>query len=354
MGAFYLYHKEANIQVDDVKHIFAQKGFSNPKIFDFGRWKLLLYRKVLLNVDNFYRENDQIICCVGTLVYKGLGYRDSLKRLLQDFRAKAVCQEELLGHFCVIYWDGENLTLLTDQLNTFHIFTNENRTVLSSSFLAVLVGMPYRLSLNRIALCEKLSTGYIISPDTLVEGIQKINDEIASQFSYEKDGLAFLPHPPRPPVDLHQGGREESLNRQIEVLRVHFQKFDRLNSEFHGELGLSDGYDSRLLLACSKFLSQKLSLHTHATKGVHDSTRQLVEKMAQTLGLELRVVRTTRLEEWPGERGDEILKDGLYFFDARCSYNMGALSEVYTRAYKTRVLGSKNRFSWNGLGGENL
>ena len=54
MGAFYLYHKEANVRVGSAKRIFAQKGFSNPKFFDFGKWKLLLYRKMLLNVNNFF------------------------------------------------------------------------------------------------------------------------------------------------------------------------------------------------------------------------------------------------------------------------------------------------------------
>ena len=352
MGAFFLHQTNASLDLEAAKEIFHRKGFAAPASFDLGNWRLFAYKKILLdNVENFIIDNDQSIFCCGTVIYYGLSYRDSLKRLLKDFQKNSVNQSELIGHFCLLYWNGSELKVLTDQMNTLHIFVNEETTCLSSSFLAMLSASPKPLPLNRLGVCEKLSTGYIVSPDTLVEGISRIDDKLAANFSQARHNIAFIPHPPRPDIKLHNKGLDASLNKQVEVLKNHFIKLDAMHQEFSGELGLSDGYDSRLLLACSQFLSKPLSLHTHATKGVHDQSVQIVEQMASHIGQPLHSVTTYRPEEQSSERLAEVLEDGLLFFDSRASHNMGAFSETYTREYKVKALGD-NRMSLNGLGGE--
>lgn len=351
MGAFFLQRLESPPNSQEAREIFRRKGFGEPKTFELGHWRLYLYRKIVLDVENFVTRENCFLCCIGTVVYRGKGYRDSLVTLLRDFQAGQVCQEELIGHFCVLFWDGERLTALTDHLNTLHVFVNEERTCFSSSFLALLASSPNPLSLNRLGVCEKLATGYIVSPDTLVEGIWQINDKLAQSFYNDRDKIRFLPHLKRPDIRLHSEGKKESLGRQIEVLGSHFASIDRLHCEFSGELGLSDGFDSRLVLACGKFFSKSLALHTHATRGVHDGSRRIVEEIARNAGLELSCVATRRLEELDPERLGELLDDGLYYFDARCSHNMGAMSETYTGDYKRRVLG-EHRLSLNGIGGE--
>ena len=75
--------------------------------------------------------------------------------------------------------------MLIDRLNVQHVFFNENHSCVSSSFLAVLVASPHPFRLNRLAAYEKLTTGYIISPDTLVEGIQQVNSD---QKKYQSSG----------------------------------------------------------------------------------------------------------------------------------------------------------------------
>ncbi|MCD4832134.1 MAG: hypothetical protein K8R02_10100 [Anaerohalosphaeraceae bacterium] len=351
MGAFFLYKSDSSVDVNEAKCLFHRKGFAAPKVVELGDWHLLQYKKILLNVENYIIENNCALFCCGTVIYHGLSYHDSLRRLLRDFQNNSINQSEVIGHFCLLFWDGSRLTVLTDQMNTFHIFVNDETTYFSSSFLAMLSASPKPLPLNRLAVCEKLSTGYIVSPDTLVKGISQVNDELADTFSYNREKIMFISHPKRPPIQLHCQGIEKSLSRQLEVLENHFYKLDNLHSEYSGELGLSDGYDSRLLLACSHFLSQPLSLHTHATKGVHDCSKQNVEQIASHIGQPLHSVVTHRLKEQSSERLAEILKDGLFFFDSRSSHNMGAFSETYTREYKVKALGN-HRLSLNGLGGE--
>jgi hypothetical protein len=330
--------------------MFEIKGFNDRVQFNLGNWKLWLYRKQLINVHNYYKAEDgwAVFCC-GTVVYRSLGYSDSLERLLCDFRKNLLDQDELIGHFCLLFWDGRQLTMLTDRLNIQHVFTNKNLSCLSSSFLAVLVACPHPLPLNRLAAYEKFTTGYILSPDTIVEGIQKVNEELKKSF---KDGLTFIRQETLPMLrKSHNKGYNESIERQLNILNAYFKSIDRLHCEYGGELGLSNGYDCRLLLALSRRLARPIGLHTHNTIGVHEAERRIAEKLSNINGNEIISHPTKRMEEQTEERLKGILEDSLYFFDGRCANSIGAFSEIYTVGYRKKSLG-KHRLSLNGLGGE--
>lgn len=352
MGAFLLFKKPALLCVNDARLIFGKKGFSAPSEFDLGRWTLLQYGKILPSPKNHITGADgtSLHAC-GTVVYRGLGYRDSLHRLLTDFRDGQVDQEQLLGGFCLLYWDGRSISILMDRSRTFHVFGNEERTCLSSSFLAVLSASPIARPLNRLAACEKLATGYIVGPDTMVAGIQQVDGDVGATYRTEEDGARFVPVRARPPIAVQREGMADSIARQISRLQTHFRAMDALHVESHGELGLSSGYDSRLVLACARFLSRPMDLHTHGTQGIHDAEMDIVRQIASRRELALSQVFTRRIEDHGVEEIAAILDDGLHFYDGRCSHNMGAFGEVYTRAYKARVLGA-HRLGWNGLGGE--
>ncbi len=352
MGAFFLYHSNKQLDLTNVSETFSRKGFAQPLRRRLGDWTLWLYRKQMIDVDNFFEADDgTLIVAVGTPVYRGRSYSDTLRCLLFDFQRGMIDQSQLCGSFCVLFWNGRFISALTDRLNTLHVFFDEHKTVLSNSFLAILSGSPYPRPLNRLAACEKLSTGYIVSPDTLVDGIFQVDDLCYSKWSAEKDLLTWIPHPTYSVGDLHAHGSGESLERQQTVLHEHFRLLNSINTEFHGELGLSDGFDSRLVLACSQFLDSPISAHTHATKDGHDQSKSIVEQIAQTHNINLVEVPTSQIEEHTPDSVAKIMEDNLYYYDGRCSHNMGAFSEVYTAEYRRKVIGS-NRFSLNGLGGE--
>lgn len=355
MGAFFIFKTNDTFDLKAVDELFSHKGFAAPNSYNLGKWRLIQYRKILLNdVENFIFDDEHAVFCCGTAIYYGLSYRDSLRRLLSDFQNNSVNQSELIGHFCLLYWNNSELEVLTDQMNTFHVFVNDEVSCLSSSFLAMLSASPRSLPLNRLAVCEKLSTGYIISPDTLVEGISQINDELAGKFSQDRHNISFISHPARPEIKLHDKGIDASLNKQIELLEDHFAKLSALNSEYTGELGLSDGYDSRIVLALSKLLSKPLSLHTHQSteQKCHSTAKSIVKQLASKTGRNLTIIPTRHILFHEPEEMERILDGCLYFFDARCSHNMGAFSETYTKAYRERILAGGQRFTLNGLGGE--
>lgn len=351
MGAIFLYRSDTRVCVQDAKQVFDRKGFSNPTSFLLNDWQLLLYSKIGTPVRNYFAaEGRQIFAC-GTLVYKSLGYVESLKQLLNDQSIDAVDQDALRGQFLVLFFDGRKTQLLADRRNSLHLFANESRTTISSSFLAALAASPHPMPLDRRAVCEKISTGYIIGPDTLVKGISQVDDDIAREFSVANNSLSFLSRPPQHPPSVHNSGRRESLNRQLELLEEHFSAFNDLHLEFSGDLGLSDGYDSRLLYACSRFLTRPLTLHTHATKGVHEKSRQIAERLALETNQRLNSVKTQRIVDCTDERIAEVIRDGVFLFDGRNANSIGVAGETQTRDYKLASLGH-SRLSFNGLGGE--
>jgi hypothetical protein len=350
MGAFFLYKKGSDLLLDESKKIFKRKGFTPPKIFGLGEWELWLYRKQVVGDDNFFIADDGIsIFCTGTVVYRSHGYKMSLNQLIDDFRENRLDQDELIGNFCLIFWDGIKVSLLTDRLNVQHIFCNEYRTCISSSFLALLAASPHSLPINRLAAYENFTTGYIMSPDTMVEGIQQVNADLKHKF---QDGVSFICKESKPlSREFHINGFKDSIARQFTKLDSYFKSIDMLHCEYGGELGLSSGYDCRLLLALTRQLSHPIGVHTHHTLGVHDAEQRIARQLSEINGNDIISIPTQRMEEHLEESLEKILEENLYFFDGRCAYSVGAFSETYTTGYRKRTLG-KNHLSLNGLGGE--
>jgi hypothetical protein len=352
MGAFFLYRRDANLSLEEAQAVFLKKGLGTPYRFELGEWSLLLFRKMLVDVENSATRADgkRVFCC-GTVSYQGLGYRDSLERLLSDFLDKRLAQERALGNFCLLFWDGRAISLLTDRQNAQHVFMNDERTCLSSSFLAVLAARRAPSRLNRMALLEKLSSGYIVSPDTLVEGIYQLNEDLLASLA-RTSGIQAIAHPPVPDEsEVHRRGFADSVRSQTTVLSEYFRNVRALARESSAELGLSSGFDSRLLFALSQSFEKPIPLHCHHTVNVHESELAIARTLASVGGSTLTVFPTTRLEEQDEESRRQAIFDCLYFFDARCIHDMGSFSETYTAWYRKKVL-CQNRLSFHGLGGE--
>jgi len=119
-----------------------------------------------------------------------------------------------------------------------------------------------------------------------------------------------------------------------------------------GELGLSSGFDSRIILACRRFLSRPLALHTHATSWIgHQREVVIVKEMASACGLAVTCVPASRSEEMTAESNEHVLYATLEYFDGRTSRHRGAFHATYTPEYRKSILGA-NRLSLNGIAGE--
>lgn len=351
MASFFLYRCDAAVDSTAVVSVFAAKGFREPQCFELGQWRLWLYRKQCVCEENFVQRADgSAVFAVGTPIYRANPYRVGLAAALEDFANGGIAFQDLRGNYCLLFWVKGRLTLLTDALDVCHVFVDRERTRFSTSLLGVLASFRKRQRLNRLAVLEKLATGYTVGPETILESVEQLTPELRR--GLKADGLKTLAFPKwRLNVSPARQSLEECVTEHLRRLRRYFIKIGPIAREHGVDLGLSSGYDSRLVALLMKPEAKDFSVHTHWVRGVHDSEKKRVEDLARALGLGLRVHAEHPLEALPTEALEDTLLDGLYYYDGRSADNSGAYSPTYTRRYKTLTLGA-HRLRLNGEGGE--
>lgn len=349
MGAFFLYKENANVCLPDVSRVFHEKGFDDAAVFQFGNYHIYLYKKQLVHVENWIQEKENFLGCIGTVVYKGNGYRESLHAILKDKLLNNLDETKLRGNFCLLFYTKNNLEILNDKLNVQHLFTDKEESFLTSSFLAAAYAIPGQITINRRVAIEKLLTGYTIGPETLFQEVYHISRTKRRKSSWHfMNGEDFTI-----PKDEGKNIAKNAKNRCAKISE-YLKDIEKLKNEYSPEIGLSDGYDSRTLYAATMSVwKQSIAVHTHCTEGAraHEEEKAVVRVMAPEMGSELTMVPTKSMPDYKENEIEEILRDGFYFFDGRCAYNMGAFSPVYTRKYKIATA-KNNKLTLNGLGGE--
>ncbi len=353
MGAFFLWEESASVDEAAVRRAFARQGFAPPAESRLGRLRLLHYRKQAAAVENQLGDGDGWrLFAVGTPIYRGLPFSQGLARLLAEARSGALDATELSGNYAVLIDGGGRLTLLLDGGGVQPVFCSEDGRRASTSFLALLASFRQPQALDRLAFLEKATSGYVIAPDTLVASIRRLDGR---SHDAPAPGL-FKFNPVRPPViDPPAAVREFSgcVEYQVKVLDGYLQRVAACAREYGLDLGLSGGYDSRLLLLLACRHRLPVSVHTHATAGmaIHEGERRIVEQIAAQLGVEVRVIPSRRVDRLADEEVGPLLEENLHYFDGRSSDNSGACSETYTPAYRRQTLGG-NGLTASGLGGE--
>lgn len=354
MGAFFLFKSSEELDLDKVKDTFRAKGFTEPKEFKLSEFSLWLFKKQLVDEDNYiiHKDKKSSLFVNGTIIYKSKSYKESITELLNNFIDKEVEFDKLLGSFCLIFYSNNKIQIFLDNSKLFHIFTNSQRTVFSSSFLAVIASHKNKLNLNEKALLEQLTVGYVVPPDTIVDGIHLICNPYESiakniSISYVNKFIDIN-------YNLNNPNRaknfNECINTTLESLHNYFDQINSLAADYGVDIGLSGGYDSRLVMLLSRYLNAEISFHTHGGKE-HEKeikvSKLLVEKFKQSLNI-------TNIRNPIFMSENELIKnfeDSFFFFDGRPNESMGSYDDVHTRRYRTNVLGNK-KLGINGLGGE--
>ena len=353
MGAFFLHRVDGKADGLAAQTTIERQGFSKPLSRRCGPFELLFWAR---QTDDFAEvaecpKGSWFAAAVGTVFYEGCHGSAALNRIVRDIENDALDWEQTLGNFAIILLRNEKVLFLNDRLQVQPVFVDYETECASSSFLGICAARSAGLRLNKRAVLEKLCTGYVVGPDTLVRGIQKVT--FADQASWLRGPWTFIVPPPKDDIPASRLTRSEALSLQADTLVKYLRKIGPAAKNLGTVLGLSAGYDSRLLFAFAQHELGGLRLQTHRTRGVagHEVDWRIVAAWAKQRRLEHILVETEPLQKLSGERLDRLAEECCLFFDGRNSHNMGVLSEVYTRAYSIATLGDA-KLRLNGLGGE--
>lgn len=289
--------------------------------------------------------------CCGSIIYKNKSGKACLDKITEDFHNKQLELDKLKGNFIILIWNGLSITFINDRLGVQQLFQRSDGNCLSNSFLALLTVSGKKFKLNQTTLEEKLTTGFLTGEDTLVEGIKKVEMD----FPYRANGnqISILKYPEHQiEMDFHHSGKKKSILSNIEILEDYFSELNTAKTNLTGDVGLSSGFDCRLILAAAKnTLDTPLHIHSHNTKGVHDNEIKYAKQIAKVYGAKIQLVPTKRLENAEEDLIKRTLQENVRFFDGRSARHLGSFSETYTPWYKKASMGNAD-YSLNGLGGE--
>ena len=350
MGAFFLVDNSIspnnhNLALD----MFQEMGFTLPQMIETGDLTIYVYPKMATCESNIYTENGYTIISIGTPIYKEFNYKDTLCSLLNDYIDQNISYESLTGHFSIMFCHAGKVEIIRDSLGSKHIFTDNKYHIISSHMLPICQCIEDDLHINREAFYEKFLTGFIMSPNTLFDEVVQIDDSIADIINNIDNGVNFTEITRNVQIKPQSTTCKQCLVDQANELCSYFETLKNY-SKNGVDIGLSGGYDSRLVLAClNKYTKEKIHLHSHSTEDVHKNDLKIAYKMAEYIGETCHIVNTKKLNHC--ENIEEILRKSVLYFDGRSSYSIGGCGEVYTASYRSEST-EKTPFTLTGVGGE--
>ena len=262
-----------------------------------------------------YCEGEDIICTVGAMIYKNKSYIESMETLLTDIRNDNVDYSELLGQFTAILFSNKKIKIICDSMCCKHVFTDTKYSFFSSSLFAAAAALG-QVTINEDALLEKMLTGIIVSPDTMVNEVIQINKNTQNDINKAGGDIEFLLQPQRKIPAFHNCGRAKSAEIQAENIRTFMDKWKAAIMVDRIDIGLSAGHDSSLLLAAVyPSYHDILHIHTHSTGHVHDVEKAAAVNMAHAKGLDCLIIPTPRFDELEDDTDvSKLLNENLFFF----------------------------------------
>ena len=344
MAAFFITKEDSLIR--NAQAIFSQRGFVNGRIYDLSSCKLLFYPKQMLEVHCLKQEYGKSLFCIGTVVYKGYSFDDSLQELLKDLTKGNVCHDELLGEYVLIYDNGSGVSILRDAIGMYKLFTDIRYRFISSSFMAACSCVDER-TINDCAVVEQILTGFVSAPDTIVNEVYNITESMQRNIQW----VDWLKHPTTK-KEQHSKNKQESARVQHNKLKHYMSRVLNLNKEYGCECGMSGGCDSRLIYTSVNECSARMkSVHTHQTSSIHNEEIKVVQDVVKLYDTPLKIVPSVFLPDCDGDEIDKTLKENVMYYDCRNATTIGAMSQTHTREYK-RMSSNGNGVTFSGIGGE--
>lgn len=352
MGAFYISPKDINPD-NDVLKIFEKKGFGAPNIFLNEKTILLSYKKQLFSSINNVDYKDFSLHIFGSCFYKNKNYSEGLNSILQDYVRGCFNPNNLLGSYFLLFLKKNQSFFYSDPAGVQNIFFHKHSGIISSSFLACVVGAAKhagKLTLNTKALTEVILTGNLIGPDTLVNEILRYEHSIHRDLpNIDRLNIA-LPEEDKKQRSGQNSTFDYEIKNQLNILNEYFSSITTILDNMGGLTGLTGGFDSRLLFLLLNKKTNNLKLYsTH--KKIQTKELIVANKLANALSKTLHSPKyQSYLEIHPAQMLD-MLDHNFYFNDGLIRTHQLWTEEINSCKYLTSLYG-KYHIKFSGVGGE--
>jgi len=343
MGGFLLIkdrQKQSGL-IEDTLEIFHKKNLRLNKKITFKDYSLYVFYKRSHEIENiYYLDENNFLIVVGTFIYNGEVGTNSLKEFFTNFSDKTIDFSKLLGHYCVIINKNAQMCIFNDYEGIYHIYSNIDKSCFSNSFLALSKVIPQK-TLSVQEIYEYLFYGTFYGDKTILKEINLLsNKEICKIFpqnvNHTKKYSSFWET-----CDLTPDSNIEKVSRNI------IEYFRSLRDNFQNNIimGLSGGFDSRLMLA--SLLANDIKPKVYVS-GEENSLDYNISKMiSENENLDFTNYRESLENKLATEEFREFIIDK--FFNIDCFGNSGLFSFVINMDF---LNSQKALLNLNGGAGE--
>lgn len=331
--------KKAESYLKD-RNIFLQKEFSNRN------YNILLFKREEIKIDSSIINSGEKFSyfVTGTIISKG---NDSIKTkevLYNHLLENKFDQNNYYGHYNLIKITPDEIFIYTDKYGFNNNFYLSDYEVVSNSKLLILNSGLNKFTLNRIAVLENIVTGSLFGSDTFFEEIKKFEPNNTNN----AESIKFIV-PAKKEINKLKSFND-AIEFEINVLENYFNGVKSFSDEFGIDLGITGGFDSRLLMSLGNKFISNIQYHTHYRNN-KDNEILIAEELVKLTGKELVMEKTT----YPLERNENELENIMYncmnYNDGLTRMHCYYIEEYNTDFYKLNILRNKN-ISMTGIGGE--
>lgn len=314
MSFFLLCHNNvADDRLRDVNRALDAAGFAGSEAQMINGHSLSVYSTLgHAEPPRQTRQGNDWTVTLGSLIFSGKREPQAQVELLTRFSTTSFDWQGLLGtHTCIVHKDRQ-LHLFADGLGATRLYTNDDRTIWSNSFLAMCeLVRPTRF--NKQACYEYVIAGSVYGDKTLTEGITALPAN--SIVTVDEAGTVEVVQRPSP-ID---NRAVEPKSRLDEVAASHCRQLDAVFgpiADNYGDrirLSFSGGFDSRLMLAMLLRHGAKPALFVYGDD--NDEDVRIARLICASEGLPLEVIDKSLVPPVPPDAFVEETERNLFAFD---------------------------------------
>lgn len=350
MGGFLLVIKQPSASLESIKEAYAdvtetiaKRGVSLSKVIDHRNCVAFIFAKNNFCPENAIQfSNGDFIFATGTLLYKKKMGSEALTALYEDFSLNGKIFDSLRGHYFVCLSKNGGLYAFTDYNGIYGVYTNKDKSLISSSFLSLAQSQKKR-TISKQELFEYISHGPWYGDATIVKEVRRLDSHSIHQLKPQDGAVAKA-------ISAHSLNPHLRLDEQRDsVVRQLLDYFSSLKENLGNSIcsALSGGYDSRLMVSLCCKVGINPCLYVYG--GDTSLDVQMSKNICQGEHLSIRHQNKSR---FPRVTVDEFVKAvsaQYYFLDAQFesgSFDPG--TDLLTRRWRT----ARAMLQLSGVGGE--